>query len=324
MMTAVKEGASSCLALKPERRGVNNGASVELRHLRYFVAVGEALSFTKGAEKLHLAQPSLTRQIKDLEEELGVRLLNRGKPRVSLTPEGTAFLKDAKRVLNLSAEIVESVRSLSRHESTPLNIGYVANLFYDLLPVTLQAFRRFFPTVPVNLWDMTCGDQFRALEEKRIDLGFVGLREPIQERGFEFRPIASYEAVAAVNMDHPLVKKKVLLLGQLEPSFFIGMSETSYPGYRRWLTETCQRAGFSPRVLQDADIERTLLQAVAAGLGVALLPVQAKRLPHEDVVFLALKPRVLIESCITWRADNNSPALKAYVNMVTDRGKRMR
>jgi DNA-binding transcriptional LysR family regulator len=297
---------------------------VELRHLRYFVAVGDALSFTKGAEKLHLAQPSLTRQIKDLEEELGVRLFDRAKPRVSLTPEGHAFLKDAKRVLDLSSEIVESVRRLSRHESTPLNIGYVANLFYDLLPVTLDAFRRSFPAVPVNLWDMTCGDQFRALEDCRIDLGFVGLREPIQERGFEFRSIASYQTVVALSKSHPLAKKSSVQLKELEPSFFIGMSESSYPGYRAWLTQTCQRTGFSPRVLQDADIERTLLQAVAAGLGVALLPAQAKRLPHDDIVFCEITPRVLIESCIAWKADNASPALKAYVNMVTDRGKRMR
>src|SRR5664279_920954 len=109
---------------------------MDLRHLRYFVAVAEALSFTKGARKLHLAQPSLTRQIKDLEEEIGVRLLDRMRTGVSLTPEGKSFLVDAKRLLHLSGEIVESVQRLSRHESSPLNIGYVANLFYDLLPVS--------------------------------------------------------------------------------------------------------------------------------------------------------------------------------------------
>src|SRR5437870_13050943 len=98
---------------------------MDLRHLRYFVVVAEALSFTKGAEKA-LGQPSLTRQIKDLEEEIGVRLLDRTKGRVSLTPEGQSFLVDAKRVLDLGEEIVESVRRFSRHELTALNIGYVA------------------------------------------------------------------------------------------------------------------------------------------------------------------------------------------------------
>jgi DNA-binding transcriptional LysR family regulator len=185
---------------------------MELRHLRYFVAVAETLSFTRGAGKLHLAQPSLTRQIKDLEEEIGVRLLDRTKQQVRLTPEGQSFLVDAKRVLDLSEEIVESVRHFSRDGLAPLNIGYVANLFYDLLPVTLASFQRSFPTVPINLFDMTCGDQFRALQDGKIDLGFVGLHEPIEERGLQFRPIASYETVAAVAKNNPLAKKTVIKL----------------------------------------------------------------------------------------------------------------
>ncbi len=115
---------------------------MELRHLRYFVAVAEALNFTKGAQKLHLAQPSLTRQIKDLETEIGVRLLDRTKGHVSLTPEGASFLLDAKRVVAQSVKIVEAVRRLSRHGSPPLNIGYVADLFYDLIPTTLASFQR--------------------------------------------------------------------------------------------------------------------------------------------------------------------------------------
>src|SRR4029079_18285004 len=95
--------------------------------------------------------------------------------------------------------------------------------------------------------------------------------------------------------------KPVVKLKELEPMFFIGMSESSYPGYRSWLTGTCQRVGFSPKVLQDADIERTVIQSVAAGLGVALLPEQVKKLPHERVVFRPLKPPVATESCIAWK-----------------------
>ena len=297
---------------------------MELRHLRYFVAVAEALSFTKGAQKLHIAQPSLTRQIRDLEEDLGVHLFDRTKQRISLTHEGASFLVDAKRVLDLSEEIVESVRGASRHESPALNIGYVANLFYDLLPVTLAAFQRSFPNVPINLFDVSCGDQFRALEEGKLDLGFVGLREPIEELGLQFRPIAAYKTLVAVPRKNSLAKKSVIPLRELKPMFFIGMSEQSYPGYRRWLTRTCRKVGFSPKVLQDVDIERAVVQAVAAGLGVALLPEQVKRLPHEDVVFRELQPTVKTESCIAWKPDNPSVALKAYVNIVSDPDIRMR
>src|SRR4026209_2038406 len=132
---------------------------MELRHLRYFVGVAEALSFTKAAEKLHIAQPSLSRQVKDLEEELGVRLLNRTKQWVTLTDEGRSFLGDAKRLLALAAETVESVRRLHTGELRALNVGYVSNLFHDLLPRTLASLHHELPTVSVNLFDLSCGDQ---------------------------------------------------------------------------------------------------------------------------------------------------------------------
>jgi DNA-binding transcriptional LysR family regulator len=290
---------------------------MELRHLRYFAAVGEVLSFTKAAEKLHLAQPSLTRQVKDLEEEIGVRLLNRTKRQVSLTEEGKSFLADAKRVLAHSAEIVESVQRLSRHEVPALNIGYVANLFPTPLPVTLASFRLKFPTVSINLFDMSYGDQFRALQESKIDLGFVGSCRPISEGELQFRSIASDGTVAALAKSNALAKKAVIKIKELKPMFFIGMSEESCPGYRDWLTATCRQCGFTPKVLQDADIERTVIQAVAAGLGVALLPAQVTALPHENVALRPLSPVVSTESYIAWRSDNDSTALKAYVQTVT-------
>ena len=159
---------------------------MELRHLRYFVAVAETLSFTKGAQKLHLAQPSLTRQIKDLENELDVLLVDRRKQQIRLTDEGRSFLVDAKRLLDLAQEMIESVQRLKRGETSALNVGYATNLFYDSLPTTLASFRQLFPTVAINLFDMSYGDQFRAIEEDTIALGFVGLHEPIQRRGCNF------------------------------------------------------------------------------------------------------------------------------------------
>jgi DNA-binding transcriptional LysR family regulator len=297
---------------------------MELRHLRYFVAVGEALSFTRAGEKLHLTQPSLTRQVKDLEGELGVRLLERTKQRVSLTAEGRFFLPEAKRVLTLSAEVVKSVQRLSRQEVPALNLGYVADLFYDLLPATLASFRLAFPTTAVNLFDMSCGDQFHAIRDGKIDLGFVGLREPIREKGLQYRSIAAYKTVAVLPKRVGLANRRTIRLKDLEPMFFIGMSEKSYPGYRDWLTRTCHHVGFTPCVLQDVDIERAILQSVAAGLGIALLPDQMRKVPHDDVVFRPLDPPVSTESCIAWKGDNPSAALKGYVDIVTAAGMAMR
>jgi DNA-binding transcriptional LysR family regulator len=297
---------------------------MELRHLRYFVGVAEALSFTKAAEKLHTAQPSLTRQIKDLEEELGVRLLHRTKQKVTLTDEGRSFLVDAKRLLALAAETVQSVRRLHSGETRALNIGYVNNLFHDLLPKTLASFHQSFPTVSVNLFDLSCGEQFRALEDGKLDLGFVGLHEPIARRGLEFRRIASYRTIAALPKDNPLAAETTIELKALAPMFFIGMSEASYPGYRDWLTKTCRRAAFTPKVLQDVDLERTMIHAVAAGLGVALVPEQLKELEHGNVIFRPVLPTVAMEGCVAWRNENLSPPLQAYVRIVEQVGRSVR
>ena len=297
---------------------------MELRHLRYFVSVAEALSFTKAAQNLNTAQPSLTRQIKDLEEELGVRLLNRTKQQVTLTNEGRSFLADAKRVLALAAEAVASLRRLSSGELLALNIGYVSNLFYDLLPKTLASFHQSFPAVSVNLFDMSCGEQFSALENGKLDLGFVGLHEPIARRGLEFRKIASYKTVAALPQDNPLAGKKTVELKALAPMFFIGMSETSYPGYRDWLTKTCMQSGFTPKILQDVDLERTMIQAVASGLGVALVPEQLKKLEHEKVVFRTINPAVATEGCVAWKNENPPAALQGYIRIVEQVGRSLR
>jgi DNA-binding transcriptional LysR family regulator len=247
---------------------------MELRHLRYFVGVAEALSFTKAADKLNTSQPSLTRQIRDLENELGVRLLHRTKQKVGLTDEGRFFLADAKRLLALAAATVESVRQLHSGEARTLNVGYVSNLFSDLLPKTLDSFHQTFPAIAVNLFDLSCGEQFHALEEGKLDLGFVGLHEPIARRGLEFRSIASYKTVVALPKGNRLTTKATIDLKSLSPLFFVGMSEASYPGYRDWLTKTCQRANFTPKIVQDVGLERTMIHAVAAGLGVALVPDQ--------------------------------------------------
>src|ERR1043166_3899679 len=155
---------------------------MELRHLRYFVAVAEDLNFTKAAEKLRLAQPSLTRQIRNLEEELGVRPLNRNKSHVSLTDEGRSFLIDAQRLVAQSLESVRAVQRLSRGETGQLNLGYLSKFNFDLLPVTLAEFSRTRPEIAVNLFDMSPAEQLRALDSRKIDLGFVGVRPPTNHK----------------------------------------------------------------------------------------------------------------------------------------------
>jgi len=289
---------------------------MELRHLRYFVAVAEILNFTKAAAKLHLAQPSLTRQIHNLEEEIGVRLLNRSKSQVALTEEGRAFLIDARRVLALATESVQAVQRLSRGETGQLNIAYSSNFNFELLPETLGAFRQAFPHVALNLFDMTPAEQFRALEARKIDLGFVGLRPPASARGLQWESIARHRTVVVLPLKHPLARKSRINLGELKTLFFVGMSEKTHPGFREWLCETCQPADFTPRILQTAELEPALMTFVAEGLGVTLAREHIKKLPHPGVAFRPLVPPVKADYCIAWSGDNDSRALQQYIQIV--------
>jgi DNA-binding transcriptional LysR family regulator len=291
---------------------------MELRHLRYFVAVAEELSFTKAAERLHLTQPSLTRQIKDLEAEIGVRLFDRFGNRISLTREGESFLLDARRLLAECAQSVLAVQRLSRGESGQLNVGYIANVYHELLPATLGAFRKACPRTALNLFDMTPAEQFHALDERKIDLGFVCFRTRPTDSDLQWACVGHDIVMAAIAAGNPLARKAKIDLKDLEPMFFVGMSEKTYPGSNEWLIHVCRQAGFTPRILQDADREPAVISFVAAGLGVALLPEQIKRLPHEGVIFLPLRQRMAADSWAVWKANNSSDCLKQYIQIVRE------
>jgi DNA-binding transcriptional LysR family regulator len=289
---------------------------MELRHLRYFVAVAESLNFTKAAAALHLAQPSLTRQIHNLEQEIGVRLLNRSKSQVALSEEGRSFLVDARRILALATESIEAVQRLSRGETGQLNIAYLSNSDFELLPETLGAFRQTFPNIALNLFDMSPAEQFRALEARKIDLGFVGLRPPTAIKALQWESIARHRTVVVLPAKHRLARKRRVDLSELKTMFFVGMSEKTHPGFRDWLCETCQQAGFTPKVLQDADLEPALMTFVAEGLGVSLAREHIKKLPHPGVALRPLTPPVKVDYGIAWNRDNDSKAVQQYIEIV--------
>jgi LysR family transcriptional regulator, benzoate and cis,cis-muconate-responsive activator of ben and cat genes len=292
---------------------------MELRHLRYFVAVAEELNFTRAAEKLRLAQPSLTRQIHNLEDELGVRLLDRSRNQVSLTEEGRSFLVDARRLVVLSLESVKSVQRFSRGESEQLNIGYLFKFNFDLLPVTLATFYQTRPETSVNLFDMSPAEQLRALEARKIDLGFVGLRPPAASKNttvLAWECVARHKVVVVLPETHPLAKKSKIKITDLKSLFFVAMSEQTHPGSRDWLSGICQEAGFTPRILQDVDLESGLMTFVAEGLGVTLAREQIKNLPHPGVVFRPLAIAAKADYWIAWHRENHSKALLQYIEAV--------
>jgi DNA-binding transcriptional LysR family regulator len=292
---------------------------MELRHLRYFVAVAGELNFTRAAAKLRLAQPSLTRQIHNLEEELGVRLLDRTRNQVSLTEEGKSFLVDARRLVALSLESVKAVQRFSRGESGQLNLGYLFKFNFDLLPATLATFYQTCPEIAVNLFDMSPAEQLRALEARKIDLGFVGLRPPAASNNMSaltWECVARHDVVVVLPMRHPLAKKDRIKITDLKPLFFVAMSEETHPGSRDWMSGLCLQAGFTPRILQDVDLESGLMTFVAEGLGVTLAREQIRNLPHPGVVFRPLTTAAKADYWIAWHHENRSKALGQYIGIV--------
>ncbi|MEO5802468.1 MAG: LysR substrate-binding domain-containing protein [Verrucomicrobiota bacterium] len=292
---------------------------MELRHLRYFVSVAGELSFTRAAAKLHLAQPSLTRQIHNLEDEIGVRLFDRIKKHVSLTAEGRGFLFDAKRLLELSLESVKSVQRCSRGESSHLNVGYLCKFNFDLLPKTLKAFYQVCPEIALNLFDMPPAAQLRALEERKIDLAFMGLRPPVASHNLNsliWERVAQHDLAVVLPVHHPLAQKNKIKLLELQSLFFVTLSEETHPGSEAWLISICQEAGFTPKIVQHVESESAILPFVAEGLGVTLARDQIKKLPHSGVVFRPLEASAKVDYWIAWHGENRSKALSQYIEIV--------
>jgi DNA-binding transcriptional LysR family regulator len=236
-----------------------------------------------------------------------------------LTEEGRSFLVDARRLVALSLESVKSVQRFSRGESGQLNIGYLFKFNFDLLPATLATFYQTLPEISVNLFDMSPAEQIRALEARKIDLGFVGLRPAAINKnaaGLAWECIARHNVVVVLPATHPLAKKSKIKITDLKTLFFVAMSDQTHPGSRDWLSSICQGAGFTPRILQDVDLESGLMTFVAEGLGVTLAREQIKNLPHPGVAFRPLATAVKAEYWIAWHRENHSKALLQYIEVV--------
>jgi DNA-binding transcriptional LysR family regulator len=172
--------------------------------------------------------------------------------------------------------------------------------------------------VALNLFDLTSTQQFLALDARTLDLGFVGLPNPGASQGQLSVCLALDSIVVALPAAHALVGQPELHLSDLDSDFFVGMSAKSHPGARQWLLDTCSQAGFIGKILQEADGESAAIKFVADGMGVALVPDQVIALPHDRVVFRSPLPSLHRESCIAWRAENTSPALKEYLRVVKE------
>jgi DNA-binding transcriptional LysR family regulator len=289
---------------------------MELRHMRYFVAVAEERNFTRAAVRLHLAQPSLSRQIRDLEDELGVSLLHRGKGGVTLTAAGKEYLARARKLLADSTAAVQVTQAAGRSEQRQLLIGTVERLISSgLLQTVLKSFASLRPEVRVELRELFSIDQHRLIAERELDAGFV-YRPPEDGSIFDELVVLEDYHVAALPADHRLAGKSKLFLRDLAAEPFVQFSRHLWPERIDAIARKCFEAGFTMNVIQEGQRLHTLIEFVAQGIGVAIIPrpscdsqkcVVIKKLEDFDL------PANLY---LTWLRRNDSQLLRDFVSSV--------
>lgn len=287
--------------------------AVELRHLRYFVCVAETLHFTRAAALLRVAQPALSRQVRQLEQELGVALLERDRRHVRLTAAGITFLDEARRILAHSQDAIRAAQSAAQPFRGTLHLGYVWGLFHTSLPRWVHDFRIHHPEVAVHLLDLSTPEQVSALKQGRIDLGFVGFETGSRPDGLTRRTLGECAFVAALPEAHRSARRRHIELKDLVGDLFFCISEESYPGAARRVRDAFDAAGVQPRVVQSAARGHTLLAMVAAGCGVALVPETLAALPHPGVVLKPLRPAPAGPLDVAWSAARPHPLREAFL-----------
>ncbi len=245
---------------------------MELRHLRYFTTVAAERSFRRAADKLHVSQPPLSRQIQQLEDELGVRLLDRGRP-ISMTAPGRYLFEHAQQILLRVEEVRAMTRRLGKQKVARLSVGFVASTLYDALEISLA--------------EMTTAEQIAALKEGRIDVGFGRLH--FDDVGIARKVIRKEPLITALPRRHPLLKKReAVKLRELIGETVILDYRTPRPSYADLVLGYFHERGLTPAAVFEVRELQTALGLVASGAGVAVVPASARRLGRDDVAFVDL------------------------------------
>ena len=263
---------------------------MELRHLRYFVAVAEEENVSRAALKLHVSQPGISRQIRDLEEEIGFQLFERSAKSVRLTAAGNVFLNEARAVLQRSDEAVEKARAAAAGGSGEIHVGYAPSLTVQILPHALRKFQAQFPNVRPILHDLSTEEMLAQLGEKKLQVALTVRPSARLLRGFQFEELARYAMRVAVAPKHELAKSKSISLEQASRQPLIAYSRKDYPEYHTMLEKLFAPVGRKPRIAGEHDSVTSLIAAVESGHGFALVPECLACMVGERLKLIPLNP----------------------------------
>jgi DNA-binding transcriptional LysR family regulator len=288
---------------------------MELRQLRYFVALAEDLHFGKAAARLGIAQPGLTQQIKALEKAFGTKLFLRTKRSVALTPAGAVVLEEARQVLFHADHTHAVAIRAGRGELGVLEVGFVGTaIFTGIIATAIHAFRQQRPQADIRLNEIGIRQQLRLLDENKLDIGFI--RPPVLQRpaGVVVKSISSENILLAIHEAHPLASRKRLHIRDLAGELFIVPSLHPGMGFYAHSEAVWRDAGFHPRVEHRSPQLATICSLVAAGAGVALMPGSLQNLQLPNLRYRALEGVVQrSELAIVYRRNESAPAIRAFI-----------
>jgi DNA-binding transcriptional LysR family regulator len=290
---------------------------MELRHLRYFIAVAEWKGFSHAARRLYISQSAISEQISDLESEIGVQLLLRNRRQITLTDAGQVFLEEAKKVLSAADHAIESAQRSKQGQMGNLRIGFFTNGIGVFFSSLIREFRKTHPDVKLSLFEMSARLQMEALINNEIDIAFTRELDPQFTPALTSELLFTEPLVAVLPRDHRLAGAPVEL-SDLAAEQFVLIERDAWPTLFDSIITLCSSAGFSPQIANTAARWPAVLALVEAGEGIGLVTAGVERFQFGGVSYSPLTPRTFIGVALAWRTQENSSIVKAFLSLVRD------
>ena len=288
---------------------------LELRHIKYFLAVAEDLHFRKAAERLYISQPGLSRQIKQMEEILGVKLFNRSKKKVSLTEAGQYLKEEVQFILNHLEITKKQLKLIDEGNSGELRIGFLGSAMQQVIPELLLGLRDAYPSIKTSLEELSNQAQVNAIMKDKLDMGFVRLARVPKE--LELKPVFEDTFSVVVPEDYAIDQQSFKGMKTLQHEHFILFSQDYSPLYFDTVMSICEDAGFTPKVSHKSVHAQTIFTLVENKLGIAIIPTSLQYGFDMKVKFIALnkiKQRAVLS--LIWKKDNRNPVLKNGIDLL--------
>lgn len=296
---------------------------MELRHLRYLVTAAEEGSISRAAARLNISQPAVSRQLRDLEEELGAKLFVREAHGLSVTEDGETALTHARDLLRRANALTSAFKQRRARPKTTLHVGFIPTALPGFLAEGMRRFNEAHADTCVQIREMSPRQQEKALDDQEIDVALLGTPCPDVKRRYATASILRTPLSVVLPDHHLLALRKSIELKELEGEVFVSLHERHFPGRPQLIAELSEKAGFPIEISVKADGLSEALGMVAGGAGVAVLPADVDRLPHPGVVFVRMrKPRIYLTSAAVWKKEDSAPGVELLVDCLREAGGR--